>query len=111
MDGGGRVQRLRAAAAARSFARTARLIARIRHAAAAIGALELVTDKSRREWKLSDGAAAKAVLDLKPAAYWRLNEFTGPVAADASAHDHDAVYERDIAYYLQGPKSSHGVTV
>ena len=75
-------------------------------AAAAIGVLELVTDKSRREWKLSDGAAAKAVLDLKPAAYWRLNEFTGPVAADASAHDHDAVYERDIAYYLQGPKSA-----
>jgi len=75
-------------------------------AAAAIGALELVTAKSRREWKLSDGAAAKAVLDLKPAAYWRLNEFTGPVAADASAHAHDAVYERDVAYYLQGPKSA-----
>jgi hypothetical protein len=75
-------------------------------AGAAIAALELVADKPRREWKLSDGAAAKAVLDLKPAAYWRLNEFTGPVAADASAHAHDAVYERDVAYYLQGPKSA-----
>ena len=75
-------------------------------AGAAIAALERITDKPRREWKLSDGAAAKAVLDLKPAAYWRLNEFTGPVAADASAHDHDAVYERDVAYYLAGPKSA-----
>jgi len=46
------------------------------------------------------------VLDLKPAAYWRLNEFTGPVAADASIHAHDAVYERDVAYYLAGPKSA-----
>lgn len=75
-------------------------------AGAAIAALERVADKPRAEWKLSDGAAAKAVLTLKPTAYWRLNEFTGPVAADASAHAHDAVYERDVAYYLEGPKSA-----
>lgn len=75
-------------------------------AGAAIAALEVVADKSRREWKLSDGMAAKAVLAMKPAAYWRLNEFTGPVAADASPHHHDAVYERDVAYYLEGPKSA-----
>ncbi len=73
---------------------------------AAIAALERVAAKPRQEWKLSDGAAAKAVLALKPAAYWRLNEFTGPVAADASAHGKDAVYERDVAYYLEGPKSA-----
>ncbi|MDI1311229.1 LamG-like jellyroll fold domain-containing protein [Prosthecobacter sp.] len=73
---------------------------------AAITALERVTDKPRREWKLSDGTAAKAVLALKPAAYWRLNEVTGPVAADASAHGHDAVFERDVAYYLEGPKTA-----
>ena len=79
-------------------------------AAAAIGALEQVADKPRLEWNLSNGAAAKAVLSLKPAAYWRLNEFTGPVAADASAHDHDAVYERDVAYYLEGPKSANFCT-
>lgn len=76
-------------------------------AGAAIAALELVADKPRHEWKLSDGAAAKAVLALKPAAYWRLNEFTGPVAADASEHGHDATYERDVAYYLEGPKSAN----
>jgi hypothetical protein len=73
--------------------------------AAAIEMLEKVADKPRQQWKLSDGEAAKAVLALKPAAYWRLNEFTGPVAADATGHGRDAVYERDVAYYLEGPKS------
>ena len=34
------------------------------------------------------------------------NEFTGPIAADASGHGHDAVYERDVAYYLEGPHSA-----
>ncbi|MEQ1749842.1 MAG: LamG-like jellyroll fold domain-containing protein [Prosthecobacter sp.] len=73
---------------------------------AAIELLEKVTDKPRHGWKLSDGAAAKSVLALKPAAYWRLNEFTGPHAADASGHEHDAAYEKDVAYYLEGPKSA-----
>jgi hypothetical protein len=75
-------------------------------AGAAIAALERVAEKPRKEWKLSDGTAAKAVLAMKPTAYWRLNEFTGPVAADTSPHHHDAVYERDVAYYLEGPKSA-----
>lgn len=74
-------------------------------AAAAIAQLEKVTGASRRAWKLGDGAAVKTVLDLKPLAYWRLNEFTGPIAQDASGHEHDATYERDVAYYLDGPKS------
>jgi hypothetical protein len=72
----------------------------------AIGLLEHVSGKTRRDWKLSDGDAAKVVLALKPIAYWRMNEFTGPHAADISGHDHDAVYEREITYYLEGPKSS-----
>lgn len=74
--------------------------------AAAIAALERVSGKPRREWKLSEGAATKAVLALKPAAYWRLNEFAGPVAADVSTHGHDATYERDVAYYLDGPHAA-----
>ncbi len=72
----------------------------------AIELLEKVANKPRHQWKLSDGVAAKAVLALKPAAYWRLNEFTGPHAIDASDHAHDAVYEKDVAYYLEGPKSA-----
>ena len=74
--------------------------------AAAIAALERVSGKPRREWKLSEGAATKAALALKPVAYWRLNEFAGPVAADASPHRHDATYERDVAYYLDGPHAA-----
>ena len=73
-------------------------------AEAAIGLLEQVTGKPRRAWKLSDGPAARSVLGLKPAAYWRLNEFTGPHAADASGLGHDAAYEREITYYLAGPR-------
>lgn len=75
-------------------------------AAAAIGLLEMVTGKPRLAWNLRDGDAAKAVLAAKPVAYWRLNEFTGPIAADASGHGRDATYERDVAYYLEGPKSA-----
>lgn len=75
-------------------------------AEAAIELLEKVSGQPRREWKLSDGAAARAILDAKPTAYWRLNEFTGPHASDATGHGHDAVYERDITYYLDGPHSA-----
>jgi len=72
-------------------------------AEAAIGLLEKITNKPRREWKLPDGPAARAVLASRPLAYWRLNEFTGPHVADATGHGHDAVYEREITYYLEGP--------
>lgn len=75
-------------------------------AEAAIGLLEQVAGKPRRAWKLSDGPAARSVLGLKPVAYWRLNEFTGPHAADASGHGHDAAYEPEITYYLAGPRSA-----
>ena len=75
-------------------------------AAAAVSLLEKVAGKPRLAWTLRDGAATKAVLAARPVAYWRLNEFTGPVAADASGHGRDATYERDVAYYLEGPKST-----
>lgn len=71
----------------------------------AISLLEKVSGQPRREWKLRDGPAARAVVALKPSAYWRMNEFTGPHASDASGHGHDAVYEREITYYLEGPCS------
>jgi len=71
---------------------------------AAIGMLEIISGKPRRAWKLADGPAARAILDAKPAAYWRLNEFAGPHAVDASGHQRDAVYEREITYYLEGPR-------
>lgn len=74
-------------------------------AEAAIALLEKVSGRTRRPWRLSDGDAVQAILAAEPVAYWRLNEFTGPHAADASPHGRDAVYEREITYYLEGPHS------
>jgi hypothetical protein len=79
-------------------------------AEAAIALLEQVSGRPRREWRLSNGAAAQAILASRPLAYWRLNEFTGPHAADAAGHDLDAVYEQEITYYLDGPRSAEFCT-
>lgn len=73
-------------------------------AAAAIGLLEKVAGRPRRPWKLPDGPAARALLDAKPHAYWRLNEFAGPLAADATGRGRDAAYEPGITFYLEGPR-------
>jgi hypothetical protein len=74
-------------------------------AEAAIALLEKVSGQERRPWQLNNGAAAKAILAVKPVAYWRLNEFAGPHAADSSGHDRHATFEREVAYYLDGPHS------
>jgi hypothetical protein len=79
-------------------------------AEAAISLLEKTSGRQRREWKLSDGTAARALLDAKPVAYWRMNEFTGPHAADATGHGRDAIYEREITYYLDGPRPANFCT-
>ena len=75
-------------------------------AEAAIGLLEKVTGQPRRAWKLPEGPATRAVIAAKPFAYWRLNEFTGPHAADATGQGRDATYEPAITYYLAGPRAS-----
>jgi hypothetical protein len=75
--------------------------------AAAIGLLEQVAEKPRRPYELSQGPAAKAILALKPAAWWRLDEFAGPIAEDSSGNNRDAIYETDVAYYLEGPRSDY----
>ncbi len=72
----------------------------------AILLLESVTSKPRREYALAQGPAARAILQLKPAAWWRLNEFSGPDASDASGHRRDALYEGGFTYYLEGPRSA-----
>lgn len=75
--------------------------------AAAIGLLEKVAGQPRRAYGLSQGPAAKAIFALKPAAWWRLDEFAGPIAEDSSGHNRDAVYETDVAYFLEGPRSDY----
>lgn len=71
----------------------------------AIQLLESVAGKPRRPWSLSNGPAATEVLKAEPYAYWRLNEFAGPHATDATGQGRDAVYESTITYYLEGPRS------
>jgi hypothetical protein len=44
-------------------------------------------------------------LAAKPVAYWRLDEFAAPHAADSSGHNRDAVYEPGVVFFLEGPQS------
>ncbi|MFH1303573.1 MAG: neutral/alkaline non-lysosomal ceramidase N-terminal domain-containing protein [Planctomycetota bacterium] len=67
--------------------------------------LEKVSNQTRRFYQQSRGPAAEAILTLKPAAYWRLDEFNGPRARDTSGNQRDAFYEPAIAYFLEGPRS------
>ncbi len=60
----------------------------------------------RRPYGLSAGPATKAIARLKPAMWWRMNEFTGPLAKDESGHHRHAAYEGGVAYYLDGPHSA-----
>lgn len=72
---------------------------------AAIHLLEQVSQAPRKPWHLTSGPAAKAIATLKPAMWWRMNEFSGPLAQDESGHQRHASYLGGIAYYLDGPHS------
>ena len=73
---------------------------------AAISLLEKVSGARRKTPALTAGPATQAIAGLKPSAWWRLNEFTGPLAADESGNHQSATYEGGLAYYLEGPHSS-----
>ncbi|MFM2176103.1 MAG: hypothetical protein RL015_201 [Verrucomicrobiota bacterium] len=73
---------------------------------AAITLLEKVSQAPRKPDGLSAGTATQQLAALKPAMWWRLNEFTGPLALDESGHHRDATYEGGVAYYLDGPHSN-----
>ncbi len=73
---------------------------------AVLGLLEAVTGKPRRTLTGDDyplGDYPRAVLASKPAAYWRLNEFSGPGAVDASGNGRHGLYGDGVAFYLEGP--------
>lgn len=72
---------------------------------AAIGLLEEVTQKPRTDRRPGHGSAAKHILSLNPKAYWRLDEFSGPRAVDASRFGYDAFYEPQVLFFLPGPAS------
>jgi hypothetical protein len=71
-----------------------------------VGLLEAVAGKKRRTPVEPLDRAAETVKARKPAAFWRLDEFHGPRAADALGANH-ATYEDGIAHYLDGPGSGN----
>lgn len=73
-------------------------------AAAALELLEEVSGRPRRPDGLPAGPLLEDALALAPWACWRLDEFTGPHAADASGRGHDALYEPGITHALPGPE-------
>ena len=87
-------------------ARTAGLepSAESRIAEACIQLLEKVAGKPRRTPVTPRGPAAEAIAKLKPAAWWRMDEFAGP-RADDEMNRHDGIYEIQVAYQLAGPHS------
>ena len=74
---------------------------------ACIQLLEQVASSPRRLPEPARGAAAEAVSELKPVAWWRLHEMAGPSAVDSSGNRNHAAYEPRVTYYLEGPHSSH----
>ncbi|MFN0125549.1 MAG: LamG-like jellyroll fold domain-containing protein [Verrucomicrobiales bacterium] len=71
----------------------------------ALALLEKVAGQPRRRFQQSRGPAAAAILDARPEAYWRLDEFAGQRASDSSGHDRPAFYEPGVVFFLAGPRS------
>ncbi len=71
---------------------------------AALGLLESVTSRPRREPRSDEGPGARALRALAPIAWWRLDEFGPPRARDASGHGCDAFFEGGVTHYLEGPQ-------
>ncbi len=72
----------------------------------ALALLERVAGAPRRPIVRRDGPYAEAIAALGPRAYFRFEEFEGPLAADASGNGVRAEYEGGIAFYLDGPASA-----
>lgn len=74
--------------------------------AADLQLLESVTSKTRRTFRQGRGPSAKCLAQLKPIAWWRLDEMNGTWARDSSGHGANAIYDHPVAFFLQGPNSS-----
>lgn len=75
-------------------------------AEAAVQMLEKASGKARVDRRATAGPAVVKTLDLKPKAYWRLDEFAGPRAIDASPNGIDALIEPRVLFYLPGPNDA-----
>jgi hypothetical protein len=68
--------------------------------------LDLLSDVSGKPSRVpreTQGPYDMAVLASSPAAFWRLHEFNGPQAVDASGKSNPGAYENGVVYYLEGP--------
>ena len=72
----------------------------------ALTLLEQVTQSPRRPYSQSVGPGAKAIQAAQPVAWWRMDEFAGPIAQDWSGHNRHATYEPAVAFFLDGPGSA-----
>ncbi len=75
-------------------------------AAAGLDLLEQVAGKPRQTYTQSMGETARAISELEPVAYWRLDEMDAAAAVDSSGNHHDGVYERGVVYFLEGPQQA-----
>jgi hypothetical protein len=75
-------------------------------AEACLSLLEQVSQRSRRNFVQSRGAAVDRILADKPVAYYRLDEMEGPRAIDCSGSNLDGIYEPGVVFFLEGPSSS-----
>ena len=67
--------------------------------------LEEVSGKPRRPLAATQGVYAQDVLASHPLAYWRMEEWGGAAALDATGSGRNAAYEPGIARWLDGPAS------
>ena len=67
--------------------------------------LEEVGGKPRRPLVVTQGVYAQDVLASHPLAYWRMEEWGGATALDATGSGRNAAYEPGIARWLDGPPS------
>jgi len=66
--------------------------------------LEKVSAKPRRAPIVSRGDSAKAIAELKPVHWWRMDEDQGPLAIDEQGN-RDGLYGDGVVFYLEGPDS------
>lgn len=67
--------------------------------------LEAVSGLPRRRVAVNQGDYTQTVLAAKPMAYWRLEEWGGATALDATGAHRHAAYEPGVARWLEGPMS------
>ncbi len=76
---------------------------------ALVSALEEVAGQPRRKIQDIHGPYAKAILDAKPAGYWRLNDMRGNQAQNAVEQRSAAMVSNGFAWYLPGVASGSGI--